>query len=582
MRDYAMIHRLLLADLEGQRASPFFTSDMTLEQAFSLNMENSFFKKLSPTEGVSATASKNSLDKFLRINDRIADRFSPEIHSEVDSLLMDYWSSYFREVLDFDFSGDLDNFDLEFIRDNFKVGPGASIAAESRNFYTKVFDSELSSTSPWLFAFYRAAISESDLWAKAEMQRFNKFGNLIVEGNRLFFVPKNAEIGRTCCTEPLLNMMFQQALCAFLERRLFAYFRISLDTQPAFNRNLARIGSLFGTFGTIDSVSASDSISWSLMQQKIPSNLLGYFRIFRSETTVLPDGKKVTLKMISTMGNAFTFPLQTIIFACAVKAVYKLKGLTFSSPQDDYGVFGDDIVVKTDAYDSVVRLLSILGFEVNDTKSFNVGPFRESCGEDYFNGIDIRGVYITSLETDCDVYSAINRLNRWTARSKVPLSRTVCYLRSLLQRPFIIPFSGADHEGLKCPFNRTRPKVDSRYWFSFRKISIRASYDTVPENKKDSIKLGFRDYNLYGWATTVLGRYARGDDISYRDPDDPLFRHRVGECQVFRIPNRENPGSKRRIKVVRDSIPFWDWAGSEPLRGFTVKDWEVAYGANGL
>lgn len=583
MRDYAKIQRLLLTDLERYRASPFFTSDMTMEQAFSLNLETSFFKKLSPTDEISETAKASSLDKFLKINRRITDHFTPEIQTEIDSRLFDLWSNYFREVLDYDLSGDLPNYDLAFASDHIKVGPGASIGAESRNFYTKVFDSQLSSTSAWLVSFYRAAISGSDIWAEAEMRRFQKFGFLMVEGNRLFFVPKNAEIGRTCCTEPLLNMMFQQTLCAFLEQRLQSYFKIRLDRQPDFNRELARQGSLFGTFGTIDSVSASDSISWSLMQQKIPSNLLGYFRIFRSETTTLPCGKKETLRMISTMGNAFTFPLQTIIFACAVKAVYTLKGLTFRDPQVDYGVFGDDIIVKTEAYDSVIRLLSILGFEVNETKSFNIGPFRESCGEDYFKGVNIRGVYISSLETDCDVYSAINRLNRWTMRSKVPLTGVICYLRSLLKKPLLIPFSGADHEGLKTPFKRTQPRVDSKYWFSFRKISIRASRDQVPENKEDSNRLGFRDYNPCGWLTTVLGRYARGDDISYRDPWDPLFRHKVGSPQIFWIPNRESPGSRRRIKVVQDSIPYWDWAGSEPLpKGLTMSDWEVAYRVNGL
>jgi hypothetical protein len=145
-------------------------------------------------------------------------------------------------------------------------------------------------------------------------------------------------------------MLIQKALGAFLESCLAKSFGVSLKTQPDHNRELARIGSVDGSFGTIDLQSASDSISWSLVQRICPSNLLGFFRQARSERTVLPDGSEIDLNMISTMGNGFTFPIQTIIFACAVRFVASLMGLELNFPKTQFGVFCDDIISKKKAY----------------------------------------------------------------------------------------------------------------------------------------------------------------------------------------------------------------------------------------
>jgi hypothetical protein len=153
------------------------------------------------------------------------------------------------------------------------------------------------------------------------------------------------------------------------------------------------------------------------------------------------------------MGNAFTFPLQTILFASIVVASYELLGIPLrnrTSKTMNFGVFGDDIIVVKSSYDFIVSALELFGFEVNTAKSFNTGNFRESCGGDYFRGSDIRGVYLKHLSTSADVYSIINRLVRWSARSGIMLYRTINYLKGLVDFLPVPPEAG-DAEGIKLP-----------------------------------------------------------------------------------------------------------------------------------
>lgn len=580
MQDYAMIHSLLLQDLEKWSSwHDFPSSDMDVKTVRAVSLRNSFYKKLAPG-GNSASADERALEKFRRINSSIAETFSYDAQSEVDAMLWHRFCDNLDNALTFDIS-DV-NFDLDFMRSSFNVGPGASLKVNSESFYTKLFESDLSATHPYLVALYRATVCHSDFWSAAERLRSLEFGTQIVEGNRLFFVPKTSEISRTCCTEPLLNMMFQKALGAFLEYRLRKHFGITLDKQPFYNRELARIGSIDESFGTIDLVSASDSISWSLCQRVIPKNLLGFLRVFRCASTVLPDGSEETLKMVSTMGNGFTFPLQTIIFACAVRAVYQSKGLPSYCPQTQYGVFGDDIVVRREAYDGVVRLITKLGFEVNGGKSFNTGLFRESCGYDWYHGEFVRGVYLRSLETRSEVLSAINRLNRWSALADIPLPRTVQALVRLHKVSHLkVPYSESDDAGIKVPFIYTTPKVLDNYWFAYRKSINVGRKRAVPIDGTSARVLGYRSFNPYGWTIAISEGFARRSDPGFYPGPDGEVDPRCLEDHVQWIPLRLNPGDQKRTKVVRCSIPFWDWDDARDEHSFiSYGGWKAAVAAN--
>lgn len=532
------------------------SSDMDLRTVRSLALRASIFKKLSPG-GVSAAAQESALKKFSEINASISTdpyEFGPE--SEVESVFWDYFKDNLQKALR---PSDVD-LDLEFVRETFAAGPGAALGCDNESFYTKLFASRISVTSPYLLSLYRAMIVESDSWAMAELARHKKFGEEIVAGNRLFFVEKTTEIARTCCTEPMANMLVQKGIGTFIERCLERSFGVNLTTQPDFNRELARVGSIDGSFGTIDLQSASDSISWELVKRVVPANLLGWLRVARSEETILPDGSRVPLRMISTMGNGFTFPLQTIIFACVVRSVYQMMGLASFCPKTQFGVFGDDIIVRREAYSFVCQMLQKLGFRVNDSKSFNTGMFRESCGYDWWNGAFIRGVYLVSLEDTSDVYSAINRLNRWSAVSGVNLSSTIGFLLSKCKKPLLVPFSESVDSGYQVPFNMTKPRVTDSYWFAYRKLVRTKKTRKVPGTIEESRDFNYRFFNTDGWAVTFLGGYARNTEMCYKpDASGELDLSMFGKCSGQLT--LRSPGGKLPCKVIRCSIPYWDWVG---------------------
>jgi len=56
-------------------------------------------------------------------------------------------------------------------------------------------------------------------------------------------------------------------------------------------------------------------------------------------------------------------------------------------------VFGDDIIIPADGWVVLQGVLRHLGFQVNQSKTFASGRFRESCGLDAFDGHDVTPTY---------------------------------------------------------------------------------------------------------------------------------------------------------------------------------------------
>jgi len=548
MRDYAGLFDILLQDLELSfvEKAPYL-SDMEPIDVAKHSLASSFYKKLCPL-GKTGDADIAALIKFKAINDSLPEsNWDFEASGEPESCFYDYFCDHLNKTLGA--SESCENFDLTWIRENMDVGPGSAQKADSRCYVTKLFESRLSYTNDYLLTLYRGALSETGLWADAEMLRFQRFGNVRVSGGKLFFAPKSAEISRTCCTEASLNMLVQKAAGAFLEYRLGKSFGIKLKDQPDYNRRLARIGSTDGSFGTIDLVSASDSIGLQLMRKVLRHSFLKtVLMASRSETAVLPDGSEVALRMISTMGNGFTFPLQTVIFACVVRACYDLMGFPSNCPVTQFGVYGDDIVVRREAYNFVCSMLSRLGFVVNVGKSFNTGPFRESCGHDYFSGHNVRGVYVRSLETPQEVYSLINRLNRWSAVQGYMLKRTVKFLLGWV-RDIRVPPSEGDDAGLHVPFVLSTPRLTNTYWFKYR------AYKKVNRRLRLVEDGDLETFNEFGLGVAFLSGRVRRRDILLQDPSE-----HTQKCDMTPVVTiRDGVGARSRYKIVAKSIPFWDY-----------------------
>jgi hypothetical protein len=165
------------------------------------------------------------------------------------------------------------------------------------------------------------------------------------------------------------------------------------------------------------------------------------------------------------MGNGFTFPLQTAIFSSIVVAALTMdypyevarKCCSLDNPSGMWSVFGDDIIVVSSHYPRVVRLLGLLGFEVNSDKSFSSGLFRESCGHDYYHGCNVRPVYVRRIKTDQDVASIINLLNEWSARTGLLVPRTMETLWGFFKKkPCLVPFAENNDAGVRVPWSLMR------------------------------------------------------------------------------------------------------------------------------
>jgi hypothetical protein len=431
---------------------------------------------------------------------------------------------------------------LSTISDGFGLGNGANIGCRTTDFLSKIGTSRMCCTSSVLYDYFAQAISNDPIWSDLESIRLETRGVDIVQGSRMSFVPKTTEISRTICTEPLLNMLFQQGIKTVLERRLQQVSGIDLKSQQSKNRSLARLGSLYGGYGTIDLSSASDSMSRGLVREFFPPNVVRWLDLTRSPVTTLPDGAVEELHMVSSMGNAFTFPLQTIFFLCIVYGVYRVYDIPILRPSSrslgNFAVNGDDIIVEHQAYDLVCKLLAVCGFSVNIDKSFNTGLFRESCGRDYFHGHNVRGVYIKRLDTLCDRYSAINRLNVWSAEHGIPLPQTVGYL--LKGTRFLpVPFDEDDSSGIKIP-RRALRRVD--YCHHTKGIKYRYYEPIIPTIFVDDVELHKRLTDWFSNHSAILLAALAGT-------------LRSGEV-VPRLHNRPQIRLRTRYSSSWDYIPF--------------------------
>lgn len=236
-------------------------------------------------------------------------------------------------------------------------------------------------------------LAEMPLWSQLPVDDRVVSRDVSVEEARIDFVRKTAKTDRTIAVEPMLNGMVQLAIGDFISARL-RRFGVDLRDQTL-NQRLARRGSTTGALATLDLSSASDTVSCGLVESLLPLDWWDFLRNWRTANVRTPLGPR-KLEKFSTMGNGFTFALESLIFYALSKACEELTG-----PHEDatVSVYGDDIIVPVTSYSLLVETLTACGFVVNAKKSFSTGPFRESCGKDYYSGYSVRPAYLRGALT---------------------------------------------------------------------------------------------------------------------------------------------------------------------------------------
>jgi hypothetical protein len=320
-------------------------------------------------------------------------------------------------------------------------GPGASIGLTRKRRHPWYKFGSINPTSTGEnAAIAELLIGSSPQWSKTVpvTPGIHPTNLLIVRGSRITTVPKNAKTNRVIAVEPLMNMFVQKGIGGVIRRRLKGV-GIDLNDQTR-NQILARKGSISGLLATIDLASASDSISRGLVEWLLPSDWVTAMKICRSSYSVLPSGEEIFLQKFSSMGNGYTFELESLIFWALSSACLESVG----ESSRDLSVYGDDIIVPCSVVPVLIPCLSYVGFETNVGKSFWEGPFRESCGKHYFLGHDVTPLYVRK-----DVGNAERKL--WLANS----------IRRLAYRMMGLDYGCCAR--LRSTYDMVCRKVDRRY-----------------------------------------------------------------------------------------------------------------------
>lgn len=261
---------------------------------------------------------------------------------------------------------------------------------------------------------------------------------------KLCAVPKTLSKPRLIASEPTSSQWCQQIIKDFFYSRvrdtLLSRF-ITFDDQEK-NGTLALRASIDGSHATIDLSSASDRVScWHVERlfRRSPSLLRALQSTRTREVTqdicrVSP--KLYELKKYSTMGNATTFPVQSLLFlsmALGTLAFVRGQKVNFKFLRElgqwQVRVFGDDIIVPDDCSEAMVGLLRAFNMKVNLDKTCLTGLFRESCGVDAYGGQDVTSVSILSKPSTASPGSIVSSVDIHHNLAEAGLLETAAYIR---------------------------------------------------------------------------------------------------------------------------------------------------------
>lgn len=238
----------------------------------------------------------------------------------------------------------------------------------------------------------------------------------VVNGGKFSSVPKDFLKDRSIDIQPTMNLFLQKGVGLAI-REALCRVGINLNDQSQ-NQFLASRAQSLG-LATIDLQNASDTVCRELVRFLLPED---WFQVLNDLRTHFIEGPEVSLantrwydfEKFSSMGNGFTFELESLIFYALADAC-RWRGEEFSLSV--VSVYGDDIVISRELVDPLLPLLHYCGFVVNKEKSFVEGNFFESCGKHYFRGEDVTPPYQKEpvLSVPAGVRCA-NRILRWAWR----------------------------------------------------------------------------------------------------------------------------------------------------------------------
>lgn len=361
-------------------------------------------------------------------------------------------------------------------------------------------------------------------------------------------VPKDARAPRLIAIEPTCMQYVQQAILANLTVKIRANDNarnlICSDSQR-FNQLLAKEGSLTGSLATLDLSEASDRVSSQhvrVLVEKHP-NLFQVLDASRTRKAEVPGHGVIRLAKFASMGSAVCFPFEALVFCTVVFMGIERQLNRHLTPRDiksfwgSVRVYGDDIIVPTDYVQSVVKLLEAFGFRVNRNKSYWNGKFRESCGKDYYDGVDVSITRVRRfLPNDrTDVESVVSTVSLRNQLFHDGFVQAVEFLDKTLER--VIPF----------------PAVP------WQKVNI-DSPKALPPKLEENAVWPLRDGSLVVQASPVLGKHDHQPSQVGRYAPDTHTPQVWGAVVSARSPHNECDDYAALLKwfSMRGEHPFED------------------------
>lgn len=336
----------------------------------------------------------------------------------------------------------------------------------------------------------------------AEKLGYGKVTGKIDPVNRIVMVPKSWKTHRTIAAEPRGTLPQQLAVDSYVKERL-ALKRIDLRCQD-YNQRHALRGSVNGDIATIDMSMASDTVAYNTVAWLFPMNWFVLLCSLRSEYGMLPDGNRIKYAKFSSMGNGSTFVVETLIFSAFCHA----------AGSREFRVYGDDIAIETECVPALLRLLKFFGFTVNAKKSHWCGPFRESCGRSYIQGVDVTPYYVrTDLSKEkipsVDLVHVINGL-----LSRAPVMGHVWEIvkASLYKAELpLVPFNADSRTGIFIDVNTCytrgilRANKRSHWIARYKGFLYKRAHRRVASDAKDERSLFLWHLNALKRAPMVAG-----------------------------------------------------------------------------
>lgn len=284
----------------------------------------------------------------------------------------------------------------------------------------------------------------------------NRSNYRVTSDLKLTLVPKSYKSFRSIMPNTTIGSYMSYGLGEMIRKRL-KRFGYNIKTLQMRHRVLACRASINNLDVTADLSSASDSITVALVNRLFPPDWLEILHQSRIGTVVLPNGLRVESLTFCTMGIGYTFPLQTLVFLALLHAI---EACFFPRLNRRHiSVYGDDMIYSSRMHHLVLLYMSRFGFVINDDKTFVDSPFRESCGGDYYRGVDVRPfqprndqALVGSKTYEAILYKYVNGLlARW---SEYEIDDTLHYLTGEICRVAgcckLVPVDYPDDSGIKC------------------------------------------------------------------------------------------------------------------------------------